>query len=191
MTMEPNIAGGATGGVSFSPAVGLTRDAVGGSVKSAPDAAPRRRRGRGKLNQQNGAPTTGELSVHNGAALSTAPLSDFYREFLGQLQRDRTLPPELVNTNAPDITHMTLEQLSNSEDVYNRELSWLDFNWRVLHEAVDGRTPPLLERLKFIAITSSNLDEYFSKRVGGLKRQRAAGMANLTLDGWAPEVQLR
>ena len=43
----------------------------------------------------------------------------------------------------------------------DRDLSWLDFNWRVLHEAVDTRTP-LLERLKFIAITSSNLDEYFS-----------------------------
>ena len=82
-----------------------------------------------------------------------------------------------------------LDVLSNSEDIYNRELSWLDFNWRVLYQAVDARTPPL-ERLKFIAITSSNLDEYFSKRVGGLKRQKAAGIANLTLDGWAPEVQL-
>ncbi|HAJ38498.1 MAG TPA: polyphosphate kinase 1 [Chloroflexi bacterium] len=87
------------------------------------------------------------------------------------------------------MTALTLDALSTLDDVYNRELSWLDFNWRVLHEAIDPRTP-LLERLKFIAITASNLDEYFSKRVGGLKRQKAAGMANLTLDGWAPDVQL-
>ena len=49
----------------------------------------------------------------------------------------------------------------------NRELSWLDFNRRVLHEALDERTP-LLERIGFMAIFNSNLDEYYQKRVGGL-----------------------
>ena len=119
----------------------------------------------------------------------TAAMSERYLKFLQNFQRDRTLPPSLVIEPAFDITTLSIDELSSSEEVYNRELSWLSFNWRVLHEAVDPRTP-LLERLKFIAITSSNLDEYFSKRVGGLKRQKAAGVANLTLDGWAPDVQL-
>ena len=88
-----------------------------------------------------------------------------------------------------DLSTLSLDELSTSEQVYNRELSWLDFNWRVLAEALDARTP-LLERLKFIAITASNLDEFFRKRVGGLKRQQAAGIANLTLKGWTPELQL-
>lgn len=64
----------------------------------------------------------------------------------------------------------------------NRELTWLSFNRRVLHEAEDERTP-LLERLKFIAIVSSNLDEFFMKRIGGLKQQIGAGMRELSLDG--------
>ncbi|MCB0107232.1 MAG: polyphosphate kinase 1 [Caldilineaceae bacterium] len=89
-----------------------------------------------------------------------------------------------------DLSTLSLEELSTSELVYNRELSWLDFNWRVLAEALDDRTP-LLERLRFIAITASNLDEFFRKRVGGLKRQLAAGIANLTLQGWTPDLQLR
>lgn len=92
----------------------------------------------------------------------------------------------------PDVplTSLSLDDLALADMVYNRELSWLDFNWRVLNEAMDSRNP-LLERLKFVAITSSNLDEFFRKRVGGLKRQKAAGLANLTLSGWHPEVQLQ
>jgi polyphosphate kinase len=116
-------------------------------------------------------------------------MTERYLTFLRNFQRDRTLPPHHIVDPGYEITTLSLDELSSSEEVYNRELSWLDFNWRVLHEAVDERTP-LLERLKFIAITASNLDEFFSKRVGGLKRQKAAGVANLTLDGWAPDVQL-
>jgi polyphosphate kinase len=71
----------------------------------------------------------------------------------------------------------------------NRELSWLGFNRRVLHEALDSRTP-LLERLKFIAIFSSNLDEFFQVRVAGLKQQAAAGIVERTADGMTPEDQL-
>jgi polyphosphate kinase len=72
---------------------------------------------------------------------------------------------------------------------FNRELSWLSFNWRVLYQAMDERTP-LLERVRFLAITASNLDEFFRKRVGGLKRQVAAGVTKLSPDGRSPETQL-
>ncbi|MDZ7682299.1 MAG: hypothetical protein U5J63_11465 [Fodinibius sp.] len=71
----------------------------------------------------------------------------------------------------------------------NRELGWLDFNWRVLHQAMDPRTP-LLERVRFIAITASNLDEFVQKRIGGLKRQEAAGVYDLSPDGRTPDTQI-
>nr|VFK22245.1 MAG: polyphosphate kinase [Candidatus Kentron sp. LFY] len=79
--------------------------------------------------------------------------------------------------------------LDASELYSNRELTWINFNRRVLHEAEDERTP-LLERVKFLAIVSSNLDEFFMKRIGGLKQQLAAGMQKLTVDGRTPAQQL-
>jgi polyphosphate kinase len=98
-------------------------------------------------------------------------------------------PREIVRALDVDLASLPLDDLATADVVYNRELDWLNFNWRVLCEALDARNP-LLERLKFIAITSSNLDEFFRKRVGGLKRQQAAGIANLTLPGWTPDLQL-
>ncbi len=71
----------------------------------------------------------------------------------------------------------------------NRELTWLAFNRRVLHEARDPRTP-LLERVKFLAIASANLDEFFMKRIGGLKQQVGAGMNKPTVDGRTPAQQI-
>ncbi len=71
----------------------------------------------------------------------------------------------------------------------NRELTWLSFNQRVLHEAEDERNP-LLERIKFLAITSSNIDEFFMKRIGGLKQQVVAGVHELTPDGRTPQQQI-
>jgi polyphosphate kinase len=79
--------------------------------------------------------------------------------------------------------------LSDPQYYINRELSWLEFNNRVLHEACDPRTP-LLERLKFLAIFCSNLDEYFMVRVAGLKQQVAAKVNLLTPDGRTPQQQL-
>ncbi|MEM8501817.1 MAG: polyphosphate kinase 1 [Cyanobacteria bacterium P01_D01_bin.1] len=71
----------------------------------------------------------------------------------------------------------------------SRELSWLEFNRRVLHEATDPRTP-LLERLKFLAIFSSNLDEYFMVRVAATKQQIEANVYKRTPDGRTPSEQL-
>ena len=91
---------------------------------------------------------------------------------------------------ATDPPEITKELEAGHPDLYfNRELSWLDFNWRVLFLAKDKRVP-LLERVRFLSIASSNLDEFFRKRVGGLKRQMAAGVRKLSPDGRTPEEQI-
>jgi polyphosphate kinase len=80
--------------------------------------------------------------------------------------------------------------LERPELLLNREFTWLGFNSRVLHEAEDERRP-LLERVKFIAIASSNLDGFVMKRIGGLKQQVVAGIQKLTVDGLTPQQQIR
>jgi len=71
----------------------------------------------------------------------------------------------------------------------NRELTWLTFNRRVLHEAKDPRTP-LLERVKFLAIADMTVDEFVMKRIGGLKQQVGAGLHRHTMDGRSPHQQI-
>ncbi|MEA1050327.1 polyphosphate kinase 1 [Lamprobacter modestohalophilus] len=94
---------------------------------------------------------------------------------------------ESVDTDAPVVNPEP--DLDDPALYLNRELTWLAFNRRVLHEADDPRTP-LLERVKFLAIVSNNLDEFFMKRIGGLKQQIAAGVHSQTVDGRTPTQQL-
>lgn len=77
-----------------------------------------------------------------------------------------------------------------SSQFLNREVGWLKFNQRVLYQAQDHRTP-LLERVRFLQIFHSNLDEFFMKRVGGLQRQHFAQISPLSLDGLTAEEQLK
>jgi polyphosphate kinase len=79
--------------------------------------------------------------------------------------------------------------LSDPKYYFSRELNWLEFNDRVLHEAMDERTP-LLERLKFMGIFSTNLDEFFMVRIAAIKDQIEAKVNRLTADGRSPSQQL-
>ena len=90
------------------------------------------------------------------------------------------------------IRMVTTEQRVNLSDpslYVNRELSWLGFNERVLAQAKDGRHP-LLDRVRFVAISETNLDEFFMIRVAGLQQQVASELPNPVPDGMTPEEQL-
>jgi len=102
-------------------------------------------------------------------------------------RRPTRTPPHPGKLPVLDAEKMT--DLRAPELLLNRELTWLNFNYRVLNEAADERTP-LLERVKFLAIVSSNLDEFFMKRIGGLKQQVGAGLHDLTVDGRTPQQQI-
>lgn len=115
---------------------------------------------------------TAEATVQSVESTETRPWSD--RD--SRAEENAAIAAPSVDPDAP-------------EWYLNRELTWLAFNRRVLHEAQDERTP-LLERVKFLAIVSSNLDEFFMKRIGGLKQQIGARVRELTVDGRSPEQQL-
>src|SRR3954468_18110508 len=101
----------------------------------------------------------------------------------------RAVEPSGRTPPAPALGDMVPTDLGAPELYLNRELTYLNFCWRVLHEAEDERIP-LLERVKFIAIVSANIDEFFQKRIGGLKQQVGAQLHKITPDGRTPQQQI-
>jgi len=103
---------------------------------------------------------------------------------------NKSLNKPLPKPRKPRKPKIMEHPLSSAVEFTNREIGWLNFNRRVLVEAEDPRTP-LLERLRFLSISNSNFDEFFMKRVGGLKRQVAYGISPKSSDGKTPTRQLQ
>lgn len=105
-----------------------------------------------------------------------------------------TINSASITTSKSDAASLDLAELAydlqNPALYINRELSLLEFNWRVLEEA-QNEDYPILERAKFLAIYSSNMDEFFMVRVAGLMQQVAAGVTDVPADGLTPTEQVR
>ncbi len=108
-------------------------------------------------------------------------------ETLGEIQG--SAPPTNDEAQVAATEKGKITDLMAPELYLNRELTWLEFNRRVFNESMDERNP-LLERVFFLSVIGSNLDEFFMKRIGGLKQQVGAGLKMLSSDGRTPQQQI-
>ena len=107
----------------------------------------------------------------------------------GRRSRRRRAPEPVPSLVAADWSHLDPNDLSTPALYINRELSWLAFNERVLAQAQDA-AHPLLERVKFLAITGVNLDEFFMVRVATILKKFRAGIEEVSIDGLTTELEL-
>ncbi|PIE06652.1 MAG: RNA degradosome polyphosphate kinase [Rhodobacterales bacterium] len=107
----------------------------------------------------------------------------------GNLPARPDIEPDFLKATFPEPVELPPEDTAGAKRFFNRELSWLSFNWRVLEEAENPRVP-LLERLRFVSISATNLDEFYTVRVAGLRELAHEGSSTTSIDGLTAPEQL-